>query len=412
MDAQKTTAAPRVKKDSKNKIRVEFDRTPLKDRLKAKFLNFYFLSNIVIKVVRFIFLLGIAYIVLYPFFTKITGSFMSPEDLVDATVRLIPRNFTLDTYKAIFKENHYLTAFFNTFTLSLLCAVLQTFVCCFIAYGLAKYKFKGNKLVFLLVVFTMVVPHKTLYYAIYTGFKSFDVFGIVGFLSGGASVGWAPVDKLLASINIFKEGGLLHDIAMLFANMFKNNATLGPIFNENAKNIVMISKDHSINLLNTRIPFVMLSVTGLAFKNGLYIFMLRQFFRGIPDSIEESAYIDGSGDFRTFVQIILPMSVPMMITVFLFSFCWQWTDTFYTGKLFLSTSGTWKANGNNSLYLLKDIATNVPSSLRLDYVGQALYNETIKNTSLLMIIAPLVLLYTFLQRYLVEGIERSGLTAE
>ena len=199
---------------------------------------------------------------------------------------------------------------------------------------------------------------------------------------------------------------------MLFANMFKNNATLGPIFNENAKNIVMISKDHSINLLNTRIPFVMLSVTGLAFKNGLYIFMLRQFFRGIPDSIEESAYIDGSGDFRTFVQIILPMSVPMMITVFLFSFCWQWTDTFYTGKLFLSTSGTWKANGNNSLYLLKDIATNVPSSLRLDYVGQALYNETIKNTSLLMIIAPLVLLYTFLQRYLVEGIERSGLTAE
>ena len=140
--------------------------------------------------------------------------------------------------------------------------------------------------------------------------------------------------------------------------------------------------------------------------------MLRQFFRGIPDSIEESAYIDGSGDFRTFFQIILPMSVPMMITVFLFAFCWQWTDTFYTGKLFLSTSGVWKANDSNNLYLLKDIATDVPNSLKLDYVGQTLYNETIRNTSLLMIIFPLVILYTFLQRYLVEGIERSGLTAE
>lgn len=413
MDAQNTSSAPRVKKESKNKIRVEFDRTPLKDRLKAKFLNFYFLSGIVIKIVRFIFLLGIAYIVLYPFFTKITGSFMAPEDLVDATVRLIPRNFTLNTYKTIFIENHYMTAFFNTFTLSFTCAILQTFVCCFIAYGLAKYKFKGNKIIFLLVVFTMVVPHKTLYYAIYTGFKNFDIFGIVSFLSGGASVGVEGIDKALASINVFKEGGLLHDIAMFFANTFKNNATLGPIFNENAKNIVMISKDHSINLLNTRIPFILLSVTGLAFKNGLYIFMLRQFFRGIPDSIEESAYIDGSGDFRTFIQIILPMSVPMMITVFLFAFCWQWTDTFYTGKLFLSTSGVWKNNGSNSLYLLKDIASTVPHELIQEgFIGQKLYNETIKNTSLLMIIAPLVILYTFLQRYLVEGIERSGLTAE
>lgn len=412
MDAQNTNSTPRVKKESKNKIKVEFDRTPLKQRLKAKFLNFYFLSNVVIKIVRFIFLLGIAYIVLYPFFTKITGSFMSPEDLVDATVRLIPRNFTLDTYKAIFKENHYMKAFLNTFTLSFTCAILQTFICCLIAYGLAKYRFRGNKIIFLLVVFTMVVPHKTLYYAIYTGFKEFDIFGIVNFLSGGAKVGIEGVDKVFASINIFKEGGFLHDIAMFFANTFKNNSTLGPMFQENAKNIVMVSKDNAINLLNTRVPFVILSLTGLAFKNGLYIFMLRQFFRGIPDSIEESAYIDGSGDFRTFFQIILPMSVPMMITVFLFAFCWQWTDTFYTGKLFLSTSGVWKANDSNNLYLLKDIATDVPNSLKLDYVGQTLYNETIRNTSLLMIIFPLVILYTFLQRYLVEGIERSGLTAE
>ena len=388
MDAQKT-GAPKITKESKNKIRVEFDRTPLKERLKAKFLNFYFISGVIIKIFRFIFLLGIAYIVLFPFFTKITGSFMAPEDLVDVTVRLIPRNFTLDTYKAIWVENHYVAAFFNTLGLSLMCAVLQTFTCCLIAYGLAKYKFKGNGLIFLLVVFTMIVPHKTLYYALYTGFQKFDVFGIVNLLSGGASVGIESIDNVLAKINLFDA-------------------------ESSVKRIAQIAENHSINLLNTRAPFIILSVTGLGFKNGLYIFMLRQFFRGIPDSIEESAYIDGSGDFRTFFQIILPMSVPMMITVFLFAFCWQWTDTFYTGKLFLPSSGTWRntANAKNDLYLLKDIASEIPTSLKMDYAGTELYNEAIRNTSLLMIVFPLVVLYVFLQRYLVEGIERSGLTAE
>lgn len=388
MDAQ-NTGAPKIKKESKNKIRVDFERTPLKERLKARFLNFYFISGIVVKIFRFIFLLGIAYIVLYPFFTKITGSVMAPDDFVDVTVRLIPRNFTLDTYKYIWIENHYMTAFVNTLTLSLMCAVLQTFTCCLIAYGLAKYKFKGNNLIFLLVVFTMVVPHKTLYYALYTHFQKFDVFGIVNFLSGGASVGIEGIDNILSKINLFNP-------------------------ESSVKRIAQIAQDHSINLLNTRVPFVILSITGLGFKNGLYIFMLRQFFRGIPDSIEESAYIDGSGDFRTFFQIIIPMSVPMMITVFLFSFCWQWTDTFYTGKLFLPSAGIWKtsANADNSLYLLKDIASTIPTSLKLDYAGTALYNNAIRNTSLLMLVAPLIILYVFLQRYLVEGIERSGLTAE
>jgi ABC-type maltose transport system permease subunit len=63
-----------------------------------------------------------------------------------------------------------------------------------------------------------------------------------------------------------------------------------------------------IQLTGTYWPLVILSATGLAFKNGLYIFMMRQFFRGVPDELEESAYIDGSGTLRTFLQIIIPLS--------------------------------------------------------------------------------------------------------
>ena len=76
----------------------------------------------------------------------------------------------------------------------------------------------------------------------------------------------------------------------------------------------------SINLTNTYWPLALLSLTGLAFKNGLYIFMMRQFYRGVPDELEESAYIDGAGSLYTFFKIIIPLSIPMLVTIFLFSF--------------------------------------------------------------------------------------------
>ena len=153
-----------------------------------------------------------------------------------------------------------------------------------------------------------------------------------------------------------------------------------------------------INLINTYVPMILLSLGGLAFKNGLYIFLLRQFFRGIPDELEESAYLDGSGVFSTFIRIIIPLSVTMMVTVFMFSFCWQWTDDFYT-TVFFTSSG---------MKLMPDIIMT-PKSLDTDFAASDLYISAIRNTCGLMIILPLVVVYLFGQRYLVQGIERSGI---
>ena len=386
----------KIKKESKRRIKAEFDRSPLKERFKAKFVNLDFWIGIFVKIFRFIFLLGIAYVILFPFITKIAGSFMSPDDMIDQTVRLIPKNWNIDIYKAIWIDLDYMEAFTNTFLLSVSCALLQTFTCCLIAYGLAKYKFKGNGIVFLLVMLTMIIPHKTLYSSMSMKFTYFDIFGIISFLSGGAS---------LNDISIFG-----FDVVP-----FINGITGGSLeslfegINNFLANIKILNNPDGVKLTNTLWPFLILSVTGLAFKNGLYIFMLRQFYRGIPDSLEESAYIDGSGDFRTFFQIILPMSVPMMITVFLFAFCWQWTDTFYT-NMFLTNKV-----GRDTLWLLTDITSKVPETLSeivksKDPTGS--YGTAITNTAGLMIIFPLLVLYIFMQRYLVEGIERSGLTAE
>jgi len=245
----------------------------------------------------------------------------------------------MDTYKAIIHDNQYFKAFFNTFILSGSCAVVQMFMACLIGYGFAKFKFRGNKILFMCVIFTMIVPHSTLHFSMFMQFRYFDIYGIMNLIMGKTP-----------------------------------------------------------NLINTFWPFMILSFTGLAFKNGLYIFLLRQFFRGVPDELEESAYIDGSGVFNTFIKIILPLSVPMMITVFLFAFSWQWTDGYYTNVFFT----------NKGLYTMRKIVS-VPNSLNTSFAAQNMYVAAIQNTCGLLIMAPLVAIYVFAQKYLVQGIERSGI---
>ena len=379
MNAQNVESKPKVRKETKNKIRVDFERTPLKERLKAKFLSMYFVKKVLWWIVRYVLLIGVAYIVLFPFFSKISASFMAKVDFTDATVRLIPKHFSLQIYKEIWIEQEYVRALGNTLTLALSTALIQTFICSFIAYGFAKFKFKGNKTLFMLVLLTLIIPHRTLSGAMKTTFSGFDIFGIFGFLNGGGIniFGFEYTNDALASINIIPDTW--------------TRFTSG-----------------GIDLLNSYWPFILLSFCGLAFKNGLYIFLLRQFFMGVPDELEESAYIDGSGVFRTFFTIILPLSVPMMVTVFLFSFSWCWTDNFYTsGLMFFPDSGS-------APYLLTtDIGTKIPSTLTdSNFAAVTLYEGAVRNTGGLMIIIPLVIMYVFCQKSLVQGIERSGLTAD
>ena len=339
--------APKIKKESKRKIRVEFEgRTPLIERLRAKFLNMYTLKKALWYLFRLLLLIGVSYIILFPFFSKVSSSFMSETDFTDVTVNLVPKTPTLKTYNAIIAENGYFKALGNTFLLSLVCGLLQTFICSFIGYGFAKFKFKGSNILFLIVIFSMVVPHSTLKLAMFMHFKDFDILGIMG---------------LLNKIGLTAPG---------------------------------------IQLLNTNWPLWILSATGLAYKNGLFIFLMRQFYRGIPDELEESAYLDGSGVFKTFFTIIIPLSITMLVTVFMFSFCWQWTDTFYTNVFYTQTGPT----------LLPSIIKTPSSLSEMNAAASTLYTAAIRNTCGILIIIPLLVLYLFGQRYIVQGIERSGIT--
>ena len=130
--------APKVTKETKNKIRVDFERTSFWTRFKLKYLSFKFVKTVAWVIFRLVLLIGISYVILSPVLSKIFCSFMGREDFVDVTVRLIPKNFSLDIYKAIWTDLDYVEALVNTLGISLLLALLQTFVCCVIAYGLAK----------------------------------------------------------------------------------------------------------------------------------------------------------------------------------------------------------------------------------------------------------------------------------
>lgn len=353
MNAQSTENAPKILKESKNKIKVDFERTNAWTRFRLKYLSAKFFGEVVYWIFRFVLLIGISYVILQPFYTKISASFMSPSDFVDATVKMIPKYPTLDTYKAVIVENKYFEALVNTTLLSLICAILQTLACSLVGYGFAKYKFKGKSFMFALVIMTMLIPHGTLRLSMFLKFRYFDIYGIFNALGGGLVEGF----KIINFTSVKLTGGFW--------------------------------------------PLVILSATGLAFKNGLYIFMMRQFFNGVPDELEESAYMDGASTLRTFFQIIIPLSIPMMITVFLFAFCWQFTDNFYVDVFFPL----------NDIHMLPDIV-DIPKSVQQamqNFPAQNLWQSAVYNTAALLIVLPLVIIYLFCQKYLVQGIERSGI---
>ena len=342
------------KKLSRKEMRIDFEgKVGAFDRFKQRVFSWRFLGQVIWMILRYVLLIGISYIILFPFITKITGSFMSPDDFADQTVKLIPKYPTLDQYVFIIKENGYWGGLINTAWISVGSALVQTLICAIVGYGFAKFKFKGRNILFVAVIISLLIPHDTLLLSMFMKFRYFDIGGF-------------------------------------------------ELFGLDIPGVIELIFGKPLNLLNTPWHIFILSITGFAFKNGLYIFIFRQFYKGIPDELEEAAYIDGKGVFGTFFSIILPLSVPMMTTVFMFSFSWQWTDTFYTSSKFFTSS--------NAPTMLTSIVGKIPPTLKgTAGAVESLWESAITNTSGLLVILPLFIIFLFAQRSFVEGIERSGI---
>lgn len=152
------------------------------------------LTQLILSVLRCVFILSICYIILSPLLNKISMSFMTPTDLYDRTVKAIPKHFTLANYADAVK---YLDYYRRVGTTTLLCGLvglLQALSCTVVGYGFARFRFKGNRILFILVIILMVIPTQILLTPQYLNFKNFGLinslapFILFGVTATGAAV--------------------------------------------------------------------------------------------------------------------------------------------------------------------------------------------------------------------------------
>jgi multiple sugar transport system permease protein len=142
-----------------------------------------------------------------------------------------------------------------------------------------------------------------------------------------------------------------------------------------------------LGLVGTPYPLIIPAFFGIPF----YIFLLRQFFMGLPDSLREAAKIDGASEFRIYWQIILPLAKPAVLAVGLFQFMASWTD--FIGPL---------------LYLTDSVQYTLSLGLQ-QFQSQKGSEWGLMMAVSTMMTIPVILLFFFLQKTFIKGITFSGI---
>jgi len=306
-------------------------------------------TKVLSSICRFVLLFGLCFLILQPILNKISVSFMDESDLYNPIVISIPLHFTGKNYQVAASIMQYKDALKNSIIISLTIAIVQTAMCTIVGYGFARFKFPLKKMWFAFVMAMIIVPPQAFSSSLYLHFRYWDFLGIVKLLTGSP-----------------------------------------------------------INMRGSVLPYYLMSFTCMGLKNGLYIYLVRQFFRNIPVDLEEAAYVDGCGMMRTFVRIMLPEAKPIITSCFLFSLVWQWTDGFYS-KLFLGQKplvSTSLASVVDSLGVYVARETGVGNG-QVSVSTQ--YSNCILATGTLLIVFPILIVYLFAQRAFVESISSTGI---
>ncbi len=142
-------------------------------------------------------------------------------------------------------------------------------------------------------------------------------------------------------------------------------------------------------LINTFWPLIL---PKLLATDAFFVFLMVQFFRGIPRDLDEAARIDGCGHARTFAQIMMPLAVPALATTAIFTFIWTWNDFF-----------------SQLIFLTKPDMYTVPIALRafLDSSGESSWGSMFAMS--VVSVVPIFLVFLFGQKYLVKGIATTGI---
>ncbi len=160
-----------------------------------------------------------------------------------------------------------------------------------------------------------------------------------------------------------------------------------------------------VGLLGNISSFIVPALLGQGLRSAIFILIFYQFMQMLPRTMEEAALVDGSGILGIFLRIAIPLSGPAFLVSFLFSFVWYWNET-YTAALYL---------GDKLTTLPLQLSQFVAAYERMYPVGVQVrdrLNEAIKMAGTLLTITPLLVVYFILQKWFVEGVDRTGITGE
>lgn len=152
-----------------------------------------------------------------------------------------------------------------------------------------------------------------------------------------------------------------------------------------------------------------LVVTGLGFFNSIwalvlpgmtnifYVILVMNFFKELPKSLEEAAFIDGANHFQVFYKVYLPLSVPVIATVGLFMLVFTWNEWF-AGSIYMRSDNVPLSTFVQSLIAIPDLNAGDPSEIA------KLNNRSISSAQVVFAAMPILIIFPFLQKFFTRGI--------
>jgi multiple sugar transport system permease protein len=275
----------------------------------------------------------------------LSAAFRPRSEMNDPTILWIPKTLTLSNIKDAVRAMDFWNTLGSTLFLNIGCSLVSVVSCAVTGYGFARFKFKFREFLFFFVILMILVMPQILLIPQYTFFRYFNPFGIYHAVSGGY-----------------------------------------------------------INLINTPVPMYFPAVTANGISAGLFIFLFRQTFRGLPKELEDAACLDGCSPLATFVKVMVPNAASTFLTVFLFSVVWYWNDYYVSTSFFTR---------NRTIALM---LKNLEPQIKAVVFGSANATVDIREiivwmeAGCLISVMPMLIMYIALQKYFTEGIARSGLT--
>ena len=318
-------------------------------------------TKVIYSIFRYVLLIAIGFIILYPLLYMIVTSIMSPSAYNNSTRVWIPTELNaVDNFSKAIEALNYGKAFLNTIKYEVISALLEVASCAVIGYGFARFNFKGKKIFTAILFLTILVPDMMVLIPRMVSYSNLDFL----FIGRG-------IEKLVQAI--------------------------GNLFGADLSGF-----DITPNVVDTGWTMWLPSLLGVGLRSGILIYIYIQFFSGLPRELEEAAWVDGAGPFKTFLKIAVPSSSVVFITVLVFSLIWHWNDSTLSGMYFTSNYPLASGLSTIEIYLVQKWGI---------YIRQGTpQGASILMASCILFVVPMLIFYMIVQRGFIESIDRVGIT--